>query len=105
MQVTSHKNPQKVELRQEQGKVREYFLRDNITEEQVENEQGDLITQYKYDEVRVKLVNRANIEDYINNNFYLLFEQGQLEEQTPDNPSAEERISELEDTILSLLEV
>ena len=105
MQVTSHKNPQKVELRQEQGKAREYFLRDNITEEQVENEQGDLITQYKYDEVRVKLVDRANIEDYINNNFYLLFEQGQLKEQTPDNPSAEERISELEDTILSLLEV
>ena len=105
MQVTSHKNPQKVELRQEQGKAREYFLRDNITEEQVENEQGDLITQYKYDEVRVKLVDRANIEDYINNNFNLLFEQGKLEEQTPDNPSAEERISELEDTILSLLEV
>ena len=105
MQVTSHKNPQKVELRQEQGKVREYFLRDNITEEQVENEQGDLITQYKYDEVRVKLVNRANIEDYINNNFYLLFEQGQLEEQTPSNPSQDERISELEDTILNLLGV
>ena len=105
MQVTSHKNPQKVELRQEQGKVREYFLRDNITEEQVENEQGNLITQYMYDEVRVKLVNRANIENYINNNFNLLFEQGQLEEQTPSNPSQDERMSELEDTILNLLEV
>lgn len=104
MQVRSHKEPQKIELRQNNGKVKEYFLRSNITTEQTEQEE-ETVTMYVYDEVKVKLVDRNNLETFIKDNFSLLFEQGQLEESIPDNPSQDERISELEDTILSLLEV
>jgi hypothetical protein len=51
-------------------------LRKNITEIQIETEQGTE-TQYEYDEAEVSLIPRANEEQYINDNFDALFALGE----------------------------
>lgn len=104
MLVKSHKEPKKVELRKKEGKVNEYFLRKNISSKEITNEQ-ETTTMYEYEEVKIKLVERNNILDYINNNFEDLFQIGITEENTPEPPSKQERIDELENTLMQLLGV
>jgi hypothetical protein len=103
MQVKGHKKPKKIELRQQNGKIKEYFLRDNIIQEEIENQEGNLITQYMYDEVKIELVNRNNLEIFIKDNFTKLFEKAIIKEDEPTQPKLEERLEALESMELERL--
>lgn len=104
MLVKSHREPKQFELRKKDGKVLEYYLRDNIVTEEVTFE-DTTETQYKYDEVKVKLIDRVNLEQFITDNFNDLFQRGIFEETKPNKPSTDERIENLEDTILQIMGV
>lgn len=77
-------------------------LRNNIVEKEVENE-GVIDTIYEFDEVEVKIANRPNLIQYIENNFSSLFEKGIQEEAQFKHPTTEERLEALELAILEMI--
>lgn len=78
-------------------------LRKNINEIKSTFE-NQVYVIYEYDEVEIKIVNRPSIEDYIENNLDDLFNKGLKEENKPKEPTNEDRIQQLEDAILFLLD-
>lgn len=76
-------------------------LRRNITEKEIENEDGSTDIIYEYEETEIILVNRNNLEGYIEDNFDMIFEAG-LESETEHEETIEERIERLEQELEEL---
>lgn len=76
-------------------------LRRNITEKEIENEDGSTDIIYEYEETEIILVNRNNLEGYIEDNFDIIFEAG-LKNENEDEETIEERIEELEQKLEEL---
>ena len=101
MKVQGSKYPDLIWIKTINNGLATVRLRKNITE--TTDEEGNTI--YEYDEVEVRLANRDNLTQYIENNFDAIFEQGLINEQKPNEPTEQERISALEDVIQNLLGV
>ena len=68
--------PAKVKIKKVERGMANVILRRNIEEKELVNEEGDNDIVYQYEEVEVELVNRINLEEYIEDNFDVLFEAG-----------------------------
>lgn len=96
--------PEKYKIRTVEDGIAYIRLRRNITEKEVEHD-GQTSIIYEYEETEVQLVYRPNLEEYIEQYFDALFEQGILNERALPKPTEEQRISALEDVILQILGV
>lgn len=94
--------PETTWIRELTNGVRHITLRKGFVEKQIQHEENVEI-QYEYDETNIYIVDRDNIEEYIQNNFDILFEQGLINENKPKEPSVEDRISSMENVLLNLL--
>lgn len=99
MKVQGSVNPDAIWVKEGKNGIVTVLLRKNVTT--TTNEYGDTI--YEYDEVEVQLADRANLIDYIQNNFDLIFNEGLAKEGLPPEPTIEERISALENALLNLI--
>lgn len=99
MKVQGSANPEAIWIKEGKNGIVTVLLRKNVTTKT--NEYGDTI--YEYDEVEVELADRANLIDYIQNNFDLIFNEGLAKEGLPPEPTIEERISALENALLNLI--
>ncbi len=63
-------------IRELENGTRHLTLRKNFTEKVITNLESEEETQYEFDETDVYITDRENIEDYINDNFDTLFDQG-----------------------------
>lgn len=102
MKVQSSIYPEKILVRKIELGDAYIKLRNNIVEKEVENE-GVVDTIYEFDEVEVKIANRPNLIQYIENNFSSLFEKGIQEEVQFKHPTTEERLETLELAILEMI--
>jgi hypothetical protein len=105
MQVEGSVYPEKIKVKQYEKGMAHVLLRKNIAETQVTGEDGTTDTVYKYDEVEVVLANRANLTEYIEDNFDLVFNQGLAKENLPEEPSLEDRINAMEAALLESMGV
>lgn len=101
MKVNSSVRPNKFYIRKRE--LGEVFikLRKNIEEVEEEIDSGEVETIYNYDEVEVKIVDRGNLEEYINNNFEPLFKLG-IRNKSKKEISDAEKIEELEETLMEM---
>lgn len=60
---------------------------------------------YEYEETKIQVVDRPNLEDYITEHFDVLFEDGLTKERTPAEATSQERIEALESALLALMGV
>jgi hypothetical protein len=81
--------------------IRHVTLRRNFEESTSTREDEDI--QYVFEETNVYVADRDNLEDYIESNFEILFEQGLINELKPTPPSLEDRLQAIENTILIML--
>lgn len=101
MKVQGSAYPERIWIRNKELDYINVTLRKNVEEKQIEKE-NDVETVYEYDEVTIKLVDRPNLEEYIQNNFDALFDMGLQQEATPPLPTEEERLQAIEDAVLIL---
>lgn len=101
MKVQGSAYPESIWIRNMELDYINVTLRRNVEEKQIEKE-NDIETVYEYDEVTIKLIDRPNLEEYIQNNFDALFNLGLQQEATPPLPTEEERIQAVEDALLIL---
>jgi len=101
MKVQGSAYPESIWIRNKELDYVNVTLRRNVEEKQIEREEG-IETIYEYDEVTIKLIDRPNLEEYIQNNFDVLFDMGLQQEATPPLPTEEERIQAVEDALLIL---
>lgn len=101
MKVQGSAYPENIWIRNKELDSINVTLRKNVEEKQIEREEG-IETIYEYDEVTIKLIDRPNLEEYIQNNFDVLFDMGLQQEATPPLPTEEERIQAVEDALLIL---
>ena len=101
MKVQGSAYPESIWIRNKELDYINVTLRKNVEEKQIEKE-NDVETVYEYDEVTIKLVDRPNLEEYVQNNFDALFEMGLQQETTPPLPTEEERLQAIEDAVLFL---
>lgn len=101
MKVQGSAYPESIWIRNKELDYINVTLRKNVEEKQIEKEEG-IETIYEYDEVTIKLIDRPNLEEYIQNNFDVLFDMGLQQEATPPLPTEEERIQAVEDALLIL---
>ncbi|MCF8009522.1 MAG: hypothetical protein K9K32_07120 [Halanaerobiales bacterium] len=100
MQVEGSVKPDSYEIKTIENGMAIVLLRKNISEKTIENEDGSTDTLYEYDEVEVELIERNNLESYIENNFDMIFQAGVEEENTPNEPSIKERLEAVEEAIV-----
>ena len=93
--------PAKVKIKKVKRGMANVVLRRSIEEKELEGEGGENDIVYQYEEVEVELANRVNLEDYIEENFDMIFEAG-LEKEDEFEESIEDRIERLEQEIESL---
>lgn len=86
-------------LREVENGIRHVTLRKNFIEKQTQ--EGDSI--YEFDETNIYIPDRENAEEYVNNNFDVLFEQGLINEIKPKEPSIDDRLQAIENAIINLL--
>lgn len=92
----------KIWVREIENGIRHITLRNNFQEKTVQHmEETKKI--YEYDETNIYIIDRENIEDYVNVNFDVLFEQGLLQENKPNEPTIEDRIASLENAIVEVM--
>ena len=101
MKVQGSAYPESIWIRNKELDYINVTLRKNVEEKQIEKE-NDVETVYEYDEVTIKLVDRPNLEEYVQNNFDALFNLGLQQETTPPSPTEEERLQAIEDAVLFL---
>jgi len=101
MKIQGSAYPENIWIRNKELDCVNVTLRRNVEEKQIEREEG-IETIYEYDEVTIKLIDRPNLEEYIQNNFDVLFDMGLQQEATPPLPTEEERIQAVEDALLIL---
>lgn len=101
MKVQGSAYPESIWIRNKELDYINVTLRKNVEEKQIEKE-NDVETVYEYDEVTIKLVDRPNLEEYVQNNFDALFNLGLQQETTPPLPTEEERLQAIEDAVLFL---
>ena len=101
MRVQGSAYPESIWIRNKELDYVNVTLRRNVEEKQIEREEG-IETIYEYDEVTIKLIDRPNLEEYIQNNFDALFDMGLQQEAMPPLPTEEERIQAVEDALLIL---
>ena len=101
MKVQGSAYPESIWIRNKELDYINVTLRRNVEEKLIEKE-NDVETVYEYDEVTIKLVDRPNLEEYVQNNFDALFNLGLQQETTPPFPTEEERIQAVEDALLIL---
>lgn len=96
MQVEGSVFPAKIQVKGVKRGMANVLLRRNITEKIIENnEDGSTDTIYQYEEVKVELANRNNIEQYIEDNFDMVFQAG-LEKEGIVEETLEEKVARLE---------
>ncbi len=101
MRVQGSAYPERIWIRNKELGCVNVTLRDNVEEKQIEHDETT-DTIYEYDEVTIKIVDRPNLEEYINTYFDALFEMGLQQEATPPLPTEEERLQAVEDAVLIL---
>ena len=101
MKVQGSAYPESIWIRNKELDYINVTLRRNVEEKLIEKE-NDIETIYEYDEVTIKIVDRPNLEEYINTYFDALFEMGLQQEATPPLPTEEERLQAVEDAVLFL---
>ena len=101
MKVQGSAYPESIWIRNKELGYVNVTLRDNVEEKQIEHDETT-DTIYEYDEVTIKIVDRPNLEEYINTYFDALFEMGLQQEATPPLPTEEERLQAVEDAVLIL---
>ena len=101
MKVQGSAYPENIWIRNKELDYVNVTLRDNVEEKQIEHDETT-DTIYEYDEVTIKIVDRPNLEEYINTYFDALFEMGLQQETTPPPPTEEERLQAIEDVVLFL---
>jgi hypothetical protein len=101
MKVQGSAYPERIWIRNKELGYVNVTLRDNVEEKQIEHDETT-DTIYEYDEVTIKIVDRPNLEEYINTYFDALFEMGLQQEATPPLPTEEERLQAIEDAVLFL---
>ena len=101
MKVQGSAYPESIWIRNKELDYVYITLRDNVEEKQIEHDETT-DTIYEYDEVTIKIVDRPNLEEYINTYFDALFEMGLQQEATPPLPTEEKRLQAIEDAVLFL---
>ena len=101
MKIQGSAYPERIWIRNKELDYIYITLRDNVEEKQIEHDETT-DTIYEYDEVTIKIVDRPNLEEYINTYFDALFEMGLQQEATPPLPTEEERLQAVEDAVLFL---
>ena len=86
MKSQSTINPQIIELQYSDSQYSYFYLRKNVVKNSIILDEKNNITQdmYDYDEVKLKIYNRANSEQYIQDNFdslWLIAEKQLAEEE------------------------
>lgn len=92
MKVNSTVNPSKFYIRKVNLGVAYVRLRKNVVEDLDEEDN----TIFDYDEVEVGISDRSNLNQFIEDNFEVLFEMGLQEENKPKPLSIDEKINKLE---------
>ena len=100
MKAESNIKPNQIKIKGKNGGMCKVLLRKNVSEKTIENEDGSTDTLYEYDEVIVELAERNNLENYISNNFDMIYQAGLDKENTPPEPTEKERIEALEEAVI-----
>lgn len=95
--------PKSVWIREIDNGMRHVTLRRSFTQNNKADTEGNTFDNYDYEETNIYIVDRDNIEDYINSNFDILFEQGLINEKKLSEPTTDERIFSLEKAMNDLL--
>jgi hypothetical protein len=68
MKVQSHLQPDSYKVRKIENDTAFVLFRENITENQTTDDEGNTETQYVYDEYELQVTNRTNLDSFIQNN-------------------------------------
>lgn len=101
MQVEGSVFPEQIQVKNYENGMAKVLLRRNITENTITNEDGSTDTIYQYEETRVELANRNNLEQYIQNNFDMVFQVG-LDKEGIVEEMLEEKVARLEQEVEEL---
>ena len=94
--------PSKIKIRKIENGNAYVRLRSNITEKEIQHEEiTDII--YECDEVEIILVNRANLEEYVEEQFEALFTLWKQKENAPKPVTEQERLEALEQGLLEVI--
>lgn len=101
MQVEGSVFPTKIQVKKVERGMANVLLRRNIAEKVIENEDGSTDTIYQYEETKAELANRNNLEQYIEDNFDIVFQAG-LEKEGIVEETLEEKVTRLEQEVEEL---